>query len=974
VDTQQFLDAVLPQGGRRCIGALSRGEFQNFYGSSNEWASKAVTSIDAAGHDAYFALGGYGPDRNRRQANVVALRSFWIDIDTNENGKGRAKYANRKEAVIELRRFTRELDLPEPLLVSSGNGVHAYWRCDEDISPDAWKKTATLLKRACRTWGLDADPTRTADSASVLRPIGTRNHKGEPKPVKLLSAGEVTSHPEFHLQLEQYLADRGISIEESPVENLNSDLISKREFLPSHADLIAEKCEVMREIRDYPATVEEPVWYAGLSVLLHTVEGEAACHEWSKGHPRYSKAETNAKIANARPYGPATCERFSDHRPGVCANCPFNGKVKSPISLGVSTAQPPPPPSPDKLPPDMAVALRDVEFPEGFGWTTGSDGKRTMWKRVVPEKSEDETVPPPEPTYKYFSNALFFPTTRVQQRVGEDALYSMDIVVYDEQGERRTFTMDSGLVADAGTMAQELSRREIPVTAGNRAVVTEYLAAWINKMRAEYTNTPMIEQFGWTDKDEFVVGTDLISRTGKARAILTNSANNMGQYLSEGGDLETWVDTVDQIYNHLGQEPLQFCILASFAAPLWALCEDNPRGGTVIFAHSPDSGYGKSTAQRVGLSAWGKHEHLTLRDKNFTEAALYQHIGVMKNLPVVVDEMTNVDKRFASEFAYNMSDGVGKFRLTQTAVHRKPLNWATIVAMSGNTMITERLSEARANSEAEMLRVWEFGVNRKGHLDPNAAMQLFGTFNKHYGVAGRRYIEYVVANLDEVRKQLMHTRMTFNTRMNITQGERYWSQLHACVLTALSLCRELDILKFDMTAMVKWIATTLAANRSGITQNVSTPLDQFAQMLTEITSGFIVTRGEGHLTVGAPAEILIHPHGAITGRHILADRNCREEMLIPVAVARAWCGKHGISFKDMHNDLVNRGMADKDVKRVSLGKGTDKYSGLGGPVKCMSIQMSKVRAASDDVPAARAIVGVVTGTRGIDDDVRHAAV
>jgi Family of unknown function (DUF5906) len=157
-----------------------------------------TTHVELASHisgrggdgDVYFAPGGYksgsvDSNRGRRQENVLSLRAFWLDIDVGDSVKN--KYGSRREAGQALSGFCDALNFPEPLLVTSGSGLHVYWPLDADISRSDWKRIATLLKQACNQYQLKVDHSRTTDEASILRPVGTLNHKtAPPKAVKAI--------------------------------------------------------------------------------------------------------------------------------------------------------------------------------------------------------------------------------------------------------------------------------------------------------------------------------------------------------------------------------------------------------------------------------------------------------------------------------------------------------------------------------------------------------------------------------------------------------------------------------------------------------------------------------------------------------------------------------------------------------------------------------------------------------------------
>ncbi|MDD2768838.1 MAG: hypothetical protein PHT19_08895 [Methylococcus sp.] len=144
---------------------------------------------DADGYETYYALAGFGDQRNdkgrlrRTQSNVIALRSLWADIDVKPNVPG--CYPDIGAAVNGLKGFLAMAQMPKPVIVGSGRGLHLYWPLDADTHPNDWRPVAEALKAAMTAAGFLFDPTRTADSASILRLPGTHNRKREPLPVTL---------------------------------------------------------------------------------------------------------------------------------------------------------------------------------------------------------------------------------------------------------------------------------------------------------------------------------------------------------------------------------------------------------------------------------------------------------------------------------------------------------------------------------------------------------------------------------------------------------------------------------------------------------------------------------------------------------------------------------------------------------------------------------------------------------------------
>lgn len=186
------------------IGAMRRtesGSFQNIAVSSARSAIEKASKLSTEGFDTYFACAEYLASGSRKADNVAQVSAFWVDLDCGDDkassGKG---YASIDEAHTALDSFCSIASIQAPnYIVGSGGGLHAYWVLDRPITPAAWSASALKLKELAKINGLLADPSRTADIASVLRIPDTQNHKCQPsRPVTLTKA-------EVHFVREQFL-------------------------------------------------------------------------------------------------------------------------------------------------------------------------------------------------------------------------------------------------------------------------------------------------------------------------------------------------------------------------------------------------------------------------------------------------------------------------------------------------------------------------------------------------------------------------------------------------------------------------------------------------------------------------------------------------------------------------------------------------------------------------------------------------
>ena len=294
-------------------------------------------------HDVYYGVGlrgqKLGPRQRGSSDDVSVIPAFWSDIDVRGSAH---KETALPATVAEALGFLDSLPLKPSIVVSSGNGLHVYWLLDKplEIMDKAQRKSVAEALRGWQLyintaakkngWKLD----NTSDLSRVLRLPGSINHKkgGSGERVAVVMVHDERYAP---ADFSDYTAPKPKT--NAPMAALPVD--QKQHFaavqsssggLPSggqpsaegttsfsgtvgSGERILEKCAFLRHCRDNAATLPEPQWYAMLGNLALCSDGAALCHQFSKGYPGYSYAETEKKIAHAQQAKkPHTCAYIRD--------------------------------------------------------------------------------------------------------------------------------------------------------------------------------------------------------------------------------------------------------------------------------------------------------------------------------------------------------------------------------------------------------------------------------------------------------------------------------------------------------------------------------------------------------------------------------------------------------------------------------------------------------------------------------------
>jgi len=130
-------------------------------------------------HDRNVYIGVYG--RSKRKGTNEAgttTRALWADYDKLEVQKV-------TEKVQEVKGRIQGAGIPVPsMLVSSGNGIHAYWILEEEAGEEAGEIVKALVQKT------GADLSAIKGKSQVMRLPGSYNVKAEPKPCQVIETND----------------------------------------------------------------------------------------------------------------------------------------------------------------------------------------------------------------------------------------------------------------------------------------------------------------------------------------------------------------------------------------------------------------------------------------------------------------------------------------------------------------------------------------------------------------------------------------------------------------------------------------------------------------------------------------------------------------------------------------------------------------------------------------------------------------
>lgn len=930
MDNFDLLTAVQPEQGWYAVVGIKGESKQQELVETREEFDEWVEHFQRTKRNVFFGVAKYKDDSSRKKSNVLAAKAFWLDIDC---GPGK-EYPSQGDALDDLRTFCKTVGLPKPTLVNSGRGVHVYWSLEQDVTREEWEPVAKRLKEVCTAQGLLVDNS-CVEIARILRVPGTMNFKGdEPAPVEVLHVGKPTTLEAVREVLgvkEQAVvaprSGRGLS----PLAQQIQDSIQNNfaRIMKRGDDGCAQlnSCYVERE------TLSEPRWFDALSVAKFCKDKRKAIHRLSADHPDYDPDRTEQKIAHI--VGPHTCEVFESNNPGGCAGCPHKGKIRSPISLGKFVEE---------------ASEEDNIFEE-----EASNGMATIYK--IPEY--------PSPYVRGKSGGIYR-----QPLIDEEEpimVYPYDLYVVKRMRDPNDggvvlirshtpkdgveeFTIANSKITEPTEVRKELARRDILLGRKQFDLLVDYIIRSAQELRHNRKAEQMRNQFGWVDGDsKFIVGDREISAQGTYHSPPSSVTQALTDHMVPTGTLEKWKE-VFNLYGRPGLEGAAFAAATAFGAPLLKF---SGQRGAIINLVNTNSGTGKTTTLHMCNSVWGHPEKLCAKKDDTFNSKVFK-IGVLCNLPVTFDEMSNTEPKQLSELAYLITQGTGKDRMKASSNELRVnlTSWQTIALCSSNHSFYEKLEFLKDAPQGEMARIIEYSLDYSDAVDTETGKQMFDhQLMENYGHAGDIYARYIIENFEETKNLYLAIQNTLDTTLKLTQRERFWSATVAANIAGIRIAKYLKLINWDLKAIFKWACDMLRSLRT----EVLPPIDADNEVL-------------GHFLLGRMDNILIVNDGAdrrskmqevplLEPKHEVMVRYepDTQKVYVSVSAFRRYCTQRNISYRETVKKLKERGVF------LSTGQ---KRMAKGMPMSVPPVQAMVLDGTHSDFES---LADIATGQEAVED-------
>jgi hypothetical protein len=907
------MKTVLSGHGSYCIFAIKDGVRKQKFYPTMERAWNAAQDFDDDGYETYYGLATFDDKGRRKAENALEMRALFLDLDCGPE----KDHPDQSSALLALRDFVKATGMPRPLMVSSGYGVHAYWPLTEAVSVSDWKPVGVALKRLCRENNLLIDPTVPADAARVLRLPGTHNHKFDLRvQVELIGTAQAVAKPlSFYADLleasepkpempKTLFGNVKMSAADDPLtQKLMGNRTTSFKKIVTRT-LQGRGCDQLRNVIEDQAGTEEPLWRAALSIAKFCEDGDKGAHAISREHPEYDFDETEAKIDGIQ--GPYTCETFNDLCGGICQDCPFFGKITSPIQLGSDIQE-------AEVEDEDAVTViykgtngEVPKYPDGYGRMANGG----IFRKEVGEDGEIVKIP-------IYPNDFYYIGRVVDPEAGECIVARLHL---PKDGVRE-FVVPLAVATSREEIRKVLSKNGLTVSTKRWEHIMNYTQDWIDKLQSEAEADTARTQFGWTDDDltSYVIGDREIFADKIEYNPPSSKTSFMFPAFRKKGTLEGWIEQA-KFYDRDGLEPYQYVICHALAAPLMRM---TPIHAAIFDFYSDGTGHGKTTTQKFALTAYGDPKSLIVGPKDTLNARM-NRMELMKDVNLQFDEFTEFPADDTSDLIYGLTDGRQKARMAAGSNDERFRGepWATTVTSSSNYSMLSKVYALKSNPQAEVQRVLRYHVQPHNFTDKNETDVFARDVGQHQGHAIEVLIQHILKDPDTARKLLDTVQRKLDKACDLTMQNRLWSVQGAVTITALILARDAGLVQYDVKKLFAWTVNLIMENKRNVRESVASIESIVTDFVVEHYGDMLWIKGSDNgngSENGNGLDSLVVPEMNPRAKLVARYETDTKMLFLVIRPFKMWCTKRRLNYDSVIKEAYAKFGGGKKKMRISRG-------------------------------------------------------
>jgi hypothetical protein len=294
-------------------------------------------------------------------------------------------------------------------------------------------------------------------------------------------------------------------------------------------------------------------------------------------------------------------------------------------------------------------------------------------------------------------------------------------------------------------------------------------------------------------------------------------------------------------------------------------------------------------------------------------------MGVLNNIPLTVDEMTNTKPEEVSNFLYGITQGRGRDRMNSNSntLRVNTTTWRTVGVATSNSSFHDKLYLLKDLPKGEIFRCVEFHMGLNNIISTKDGVTLFDEIlMENYGHAWYPYITAVQSNkaatIDLVKKYFD----AITDKLNLSPSYRFYSALGAVNLAGGKIAQDLGLIDYPLQRLFDFYCGQIDEIRE-------TTLSKGQDSEVFISMFILKYMAQNALIIDDACDARTGMVSKQTPRDELSIRMEPDTKRIYIVASKLKdeCAKNQVTYKEVIKDLETKGYLI-GIKPKGMSKGT----------------------------------------------------
>ena len=223
--------------------------------------------------------------------------------------------------------------------------------------------------------------------------------------------------------------------------------------------------------------------------------------------------------------------------------------------------------------------------------------------------------------------------------------------------------------------------------------------------------------------------------------------------------------------------------------------------------------------------------------------------------------------------------------------------------------------------QGEAMRVIDIRAFAVPGLEKKDTDELSTVIMNNYGHAGIVFLQYVLANIDEVRSMFKDIQQKMDVKCGFTSADRFHSAAVASAMAGLYFAKKAGLIEYTLKPITEWVVKLMASVKNNTEELDVDAESTITQYIAENWNNILLIRSTDDGRTRDGLDHLVIPDASPKFQYVIRYEHDTKMMFFYTPQLKEWCVKRQINYEGLL-DALKQGRTRAKIELKRMAKGT----------------------------------------------------